>query len=117
MGTTPPTGSWEIRMGREGGGTMLGGGVITAGHSEAWDVVSVPATVNAWHHACLVYDSDTVHFYLDGRRTTDEADHGDIVTRNTDLFIGQAGTGSDHEYFTGLIDEVDLTVARLEVGT
>ena len=37
-----------------------------------------------------VYDSDTVHFYLDGSRTTDEADSGDIVPRNTDVFIGQA---------------------------
>ena len=29
-------GSFEIRMGREMGGTMLGGGVVTTGHDEAW---------------------------------------------------------------------------------
>ena len=30
------------------------------------------------------------------------------VTYATDLVIGQAGQGSDHEYFTGLIDEVKI---------
>jgi hypothetical protein len=70
------SGSWEIRMGREMNGTMLGGGVITEGHDETWDVTGVPAATNQWHHACLVYDSDTVSFYLDGERTTDESDHG-----------------------------------------
>jgi hypothetical protein len=63
-------------MGREMNGTMLGGGVITEGHDETWDVTGVPAATNQWHHACLVYDSDTVSFYLDGERTTDESDHG-----------------------------------------
>lgn len=61
----------------------------------------------------LVYDSDTVHFYLDGVRSTDESDHGDLVARATDVVIGQAGEGSDHEYFTGLIDEVKIFGARL----
>ena len=53
--------------------------------------------MNVWHHIALVYDSDTVHFYLDGERSTDQADHGDMVAKATDVFIGQAGTGSDHE--------------------
>ena len=79
------------------GGTSIGGGVITEGHDEAWDVNGLGARVNVWHHVALVYDSDTVHFYLDGQRTTDQADHGDIVARATDVVIGQAGTGSDHE--------------------
>jgi hypothetical protein len=47
-------GSFEIRMGREMGGTMLGGGVITQGHDEAWDVSGIGAKVNVWHHAALV---------------------------------------------------------------
>jgi hypothetical protein len=90
-------GSWEVRMGREMGGTMLGGGVITEGHDEAWDHVGLGARANVWHHVALVYDSDTVHFYLDGERSTDEADHGDIVTRDTDVFIGQvSGKGKTH---------------------
>ena len=49
-------------MGREMGGTSIGGGVITTGHDEAWDVSGLGARVNVWHHVALVYDSDTVHF-------------------------------------------------------
>ena len=95
-------------MGREMGGTSIGAGIITQGHDEAWDVNGLGARVNVWHHAVLVYDSDTVHFYLDGTRSTDESDHGDILARATDVTIGQAGQGSDHEYFTGMIDEVKI---------
>ena len=95
-------------MGREMGGTSIGVGVITTGHDEAWDVSGLGARVNVWHHVALVYDSDTVHFYLDGQRTTDQDDHGDMVSRATDVVIGQAGQGSDHEFFTGYIDEVKI---------
>ena len=61
-----------IRMGREMGGTSIGGGVITTGHDEAWDVSALGARVNVWHHVALVYDSDTVHFIWTGsaRRTS-----------------------------------------------
>ena len=65
-------GAGEIRMGREMGGTSIGGGVITTGHDEAWDVSGLGARVNVWHHVALVYDSDTVHFSWTGsaRRTS-----------------------------------------------
>jgi hypothetical protein len=33
---------------------------------------------------------------------------GNILSRSTDVFIGQAGTGTSREYFTGLIDEVKI---------
>jgi hypothetical protein len=42
-------GSFEVRMGRENGGTMMGGGVMTQGHPKAWDHVNLHATLNAWH--------------------------------------------------------------------
>eukprot|EP01050_Picozoa_sp_SAG11_P014517 SAG11_NODE_1798_length_4246_cov_1.709670_4_plen_96_part_00 len=51
-------GSWEIRMGRENNGRMLGGGVRTLGHDETWDAVNLVAQVNQWHHVCLVYDGE-----------------------------------------------------------
>ena len=31
-----------------------------------------------------------------------------MLIRDTPLCIGQAGTGTDHEYFVGLIDEVKI---------
>ena len=73
------TGSWEIRMGREGGGTMLGGGFITADHGTAWDHVGdfysdhdtlqgrvPPAALDAWNHVAMTYDGEVVHFYVNG---------------------------------------------------
>ena len=101
-------GSWEIRMGRENGGRMLGGGVRTEGHDEQWDAVNLVANVNEWHHACIVYDGDDFIFYLDGVATVSTPDRGNIAVKPSDVFIGQPGDGSDHEYFIGLIDEVKL---------
>lgn len=96
-------------MGREGGGTMLGGGVITAGHGEAWDHVGLTAGFGEWHHVALIYDDSRIHFYLDGAPEPHATqDDGDMLIRDTPLFIGQAGTGTDHEYFVGLIDEVKI---------
>ena len=50
------SGSFEIRMGREMGGEMLGGGVCTAEHEEAWDHVHIQAELGSWHHVAMVYD-------------------------------------------------------------
>ena len=41
-------------MGRENGGTMMGGGVVTPGHPKAWDHVNLKATLNSWHHVAMV---------------------------------------------------------------
>jgi hypothetical protein len=82
-------GSWEIRMGRENGGTSLGGGVRTDRNDETWDVANLNARVNQWHHAAIVYDGDDFHFYLDGVQTSASPDHGDITIKPTDVFIGQ----------------------------
>jgi hypothetical protein len=96
-------------MGREGGGTMLGGGVVTDAHAEAWDHVSLTAETNVWHHVAMLYDSEKVHFYLDGNQQPHATkDAGDMVVNGNPVFIGQAGTGTDHEFFEGLVDEVKL---------
>jgi hypothetical protein len=52
------SGTWEIRMGHELGGTSVGGGVMTIGHDKTWDVSGLSAAVNVWHHACLTYDGE-----------------------------------------------------------
>ena len=59
-------GSFEIRMGREGGGTMLGGGIITS-HKRAWDHVGLKAALNTWHHVAMVYDGAKLHFWHNGK--------------------------------------------------
>ena len=92
-----------------------------------WDVVNLSARINEWRnivmlsrfvccpsrhsqkyhiadHVAIVYDGDECHFYLDGVQTSAQKDTGDIAVRPTDVFIGMPGTGTDHEYFVGLID-------------
>jgi len=100
-------GSWEVRMGREDGGTMIGGGVVTESHNEAWDAVSLTASQNEWHHVVMTYDGGEFLFYLDNvLQTTSDNDSGPLLIKDTPLTIGQAGIGKAHEYFYGYIDEV-----------
>ena len=88
---------------------MLGGGIITAGHAEAWDHVSLTAGFDAWHHVAMVYNGAQLLFYLDGvQEPHSAADTGDLVSVVNPMFIGQAGTGSAAEFFVGLIDEVKV---------
>ena len=132
-------------MGREMGGQMLGGGIITGSHEMVWDHISqspvffasccssppgsdeshfdaadIQAEINAWHHVAMVYDGAHVHFYLDGVPEPHASnDIGTMLVRDTPVVIGQAGPGKLNEYFVGLVDEVKLFTRALgeaEVG-
>ncbi|XP_071941443.1 uncharacterized protein [Antedon mediterranea] len=104
------TGGWEIRMGREFSGQMLGGGIITSDSSTAWDYINLRAAPNTWHHVVMTYDGQLLSFYLDGEKQVGDEDccSGTILVKNTPVTIGQAGVGMNLEYFVGLIDEVKL---------
>lgn len=84
--------SFEIRMGREGSCTAIGGGIITSAHPETWDHM-MTATLGEWHHVAMVYDGTSLHFYLDGLQSTSLSDTGDMVITPNDLVIGKAGAG------------------------
>ena len=101
-------GSWEIRMGRENEGTLLGGGVLTTADPRPWDF-STYASQNTWHHVVMTYDGSSLAFYLDGAVVgIQRRDSGNILTRNTPLTIGQAGPGTVNEYFHGFIDDIRI---------
>ncbi|XP_022086853.1 uncharacterized protein LOC110977226 [Acanthaster planci] len=104
------TGSWEIRMGRENSGQMIGGGVVTANNAPTWNYAYLTASFGEWHHAVMTYNGSQLLFYLDNQLQSGDHDccHGDIISKNTPLTIGQAGVGMSHEYFVGLIDEVKI---------
>ncbi|XP_035698622.1 uncharacterized protein LOC118431488 [Branchiostoma floridae] len=104
------SGSWEIRMGRENGGTMIGCGVVTSNSPKTWDYVHLYASTNTWHHAVMTYDGTLTKFYLDNVAQTgnDQCCSGPIIDKGNPLVIGQAGTGNSNEYFFGFIDEVRL---------
>ncbi|XP_078657715.1 uncharacterized protein LOC144903456 [Branchiostoma floridae x Branchiostoma belcheri] len=104
------SGSWEIRMGRENGGTMIGCGVVTSNSPQTWDYVHLTASRNTWHHAVMTYDGTLTKFYLDNVPQTgnDRCCSGPIIDKGNPLVIGQAGPGKSNEYFFGFIDEVRL---------
>eukprot|EP00058_Branchiostoma_floridae_P020561 XP_002606051.1 hypothetical protein BRAFLDRAFT_129524 [Branchiostoma floridae] len=111
------SGSWEIRMGRENGGTMIGCGVVTSDSSQTWDYVHLHASTNTWHHAVMTYDGTLTKFYLDNVEQTgnDQCCSGPIIDKGNPLVIGQAGPGKSNEYFFGFIDEVRLYSRALYV--
>jgi hypothetical protein len=116
-------------MGREGGGTMLGGGFITADHGTAWDHVGdfysdhdtlqgrvPPAALDAWNHVAMTYDGEVVHFYVNGvQQGGIMNDSGDLVTAAGALRIGGVDLPDGRkENFVGMIDEVRVIKAALQ---
>ncbi|XP_066293746.1 uncharacterized protein [Branchiostoma lanceolatum] len=104
------SGSWEIRMGRENGGTMIGCGVVTSNSPQTWDYVHLYASTNTWHHAVMTYDGMLTKFYLDNVPQTGnhQCCSGPIIDKGNPVVIGQAGPGKSNLYFYGFIDEVRL---------
>ena len=102
-------GSWEIRMGRENSGQMIGGGVVTSNSGKTWDYQTT-ASFNHWHHVVMTYDGTTLSFYVDNKaqKGNSKCCQGHIISKANDVVIGQAGHGMPREYFYGYIDEVKL---------
>jgi len=113
------SGSWEIRVGREGCETgtctVLGGGVVTADHEQTWQVNDIAMTMHAWHHICTTYDGELFNFYMDGvLARTSRQSSGDILDKQRPLFIGQADDGT--EGFEGHIDNVRIYNRALDAS-
>ena len=102
-------GSWEIRMSREHSGQVIGGGVVTSNSPQTWDYF-IQATFGYWHHVAMTYDGFKLNFYIDNHQQQGKSNccQGNIITKNNDVVIGQAGHGTSKEYFYGYIDEVKL---------
>ena len=110
-------GSWEIRMGRENSGTMLGGGIVTSANNATWDHVHLHASQNQWHHVVMSYDGNNLSFYLDGElKGVSTRDVGNLIAKNTPLTIGKAGIGKNNEYFYGAIDDIRIYKRALSIG-
>jgi hypothetical protein len=107
-------GSWEVRMGRENGGTMLGGGIETGhnGGDEPWDHVHLNATLNEWHFVGMSYsaDKERVYFYLDGEHIEEvqSSDRGNMKVMDAPVSVGYAGDGQPHEQFVGSMDDIRI---------
>ena len=88
---------------------MVGGGVLTSSHKQAWDHVGLKAPLNKWNHVVMTYNGKELNFYLN--KVTKKAttkDKGILLNKNNPLVIGQAGHGSGGEYFYGYIKDVKI---------
>ena len=103
-------GPWELRFGREGSprGTRLGARVNTDSGSLG---LNTHASAHEWHHVALVYDGNTVAYYLDGCREASGDLKGRMLLVDTPVAIGQNGRNGEH--YEGMMDEVRISsVAR-----
>ena len=102
-------GSWEIRMGRENYGQRIGCGVVTSNSPTTWNYITT-ASINHWHHVVMTYGNATLNFYLDNQKQSGNSKccKGNLISKNNDVVIGQAGHGMAREFFYGYLDEVKL---------
>ena len=118
-------GSWDIRLGRQMEGKMLGCGVATYLDRELWDVTDVEAATKQWHHVVMTYDGGEVLMYLDDViHEGDGDDQGAIVDLHKPLYLG--GTAEPDmpgptrsEHLTGMLDEVlvyNRVLSRAEIS-
>ena len=62
----------------------------------------------------MVYNGKKIEFYLDSHLNFSESLHGEIVTKNSEVVIGQTKYGNNYGsydydgYFSGYINEVKL---------
>ena len=102
-------GAWEFRLGREGGGTQGGGGIMDA-LAWHWFLPENTFPVGQWNHVCMTYDADAGAdagiFYVNGVETgTRGTSFGDMKTTSQAVHIG-SGTG--REGFVGQIDDTRI---------
>jgi hypothetical protein len=55
-----------------------------------------------WHHHCITYDGQTMHYYLDNRLVATASKH--LNTPLRPLVLG--ATTEKNSYFSGMIDEL-----------
>ncbi|XP_006824152.2 uncharacterized protein LOC102807049 isoform X1 [Saccoglossus kowalevskii] len=107
----PEYGTWDIRMGHQMAGQMIGASIFTCwdAYRRQWTYQDILAEHNTWHHVALSFDGSKLDFYLDGQKrpkTIRGPCNSDTPTRDTPLTIGGGGVGTIGSYFTGLIDEL-----------
>ena len=86
-------------------------GKLRATVGEADCLSDAPVADNAWHHAAVTYDGETVKLYVDGvLQKQTAAWRGNAVAKGSDLMLGmshaQASSKNKEISFEGMLDEV-----------
>jgi hypothetical protein len=104
------SGSFEIRMGREYGGTFLFGrtnGRTTGGFRTAFTSCSKKIEIGKWHHVVMTIADNKLKLYVDGNLvSTKSKKFGYIKRVKNDLIIG--ANGLKGEKFYGAIDDIRI---------
>jgi hypothetical protein len=93
---TKVVGSWEIRLtsGRSNE-NRISAAIVTSHSAKAWENITTVFT-NHWHHLVMVYNGKKIEFYLDSHLQFSESLHGEIVTKNSEVVIGQTKYGNNY---------------------
>jgi len=85
-------------------GPVMVAGVRTAGQKSVVNTESVSVQMNSWEHVAMVYDSEEVRVYLNGKQMSAKANKGYLGNTHCPMNIGADHPGSGH--FTGLMDNI-----------
>jgi hypothetical protein len=100
---------FDIRFGREDAGTRLYAIMRTTERADRF-LLQMLVEPNEWHHIALVYDGETVDFYLDGSSEANGKLAGNINVVSAPVIIGH---NENNEWYSGLLDEVAIFNAAL----
>jgi glucose/arabinose dehydrogenase len=99
------TDAWALNASTDGVALVPAGGG-TIGGSAHWIVGTAPSPVGSWTHVALTYDGTTLRLYVNGVQVSSATVSGTIQSSSNPLWIG--GNQPYGEYFTGLIDELQI---------
>ncbi|MDO6684895.1 MULTISPECIES: LamG domain-containing protein [unclassified Agarivorans] len=98
--------SFDIRMGRENGGTFLFA-------NSQWGSGNLGVSsrnfinIGSWHHVAIVFNDGLARLYIDGQKLHENfIPPSSLSVFNTPLTIGSNGNGLGHEPFKGSLDDI-----------
>lgn len=98
---------WEVRMGREWGGQMIGGGVKTTDKDSVWDFIDRADPLGELHHIVISYDGvRELRFFIDGRKFRKQVTGAPKRTEQS--FLLGTASPTTHEDFGGDMMDVRL---------
>ena len=98
--------TFDIRMGREAGGTYLFS-KSSWQNGTTFSSSTNDITIGKWHHVAVVLENGNSKLYIDGifiRESLTEP--GDLLTYNRPVILGANANGRDHENLNGALDDI-----------
>ncbi|WP_102797715.1 LamG domain-containing protein [Bowmanella denitrificans] len=98
--------TFDIRMGREAGGSFLFAKSTWQNGSTSSSSTN-DITIGKWHHVAVVLKDGSSKLYVDGRFIRESSTNpGDLLTYNRPVIFGANANGKDHENLNGALDDI-----------